>query len=109
MERLNYREAIEKTLNSFRDMVVREGTEVKIIRDLESGNYLVILAGWNDRSRVYGVSVHIEVKDDKIWIQQDRTDTGIARELVEFGVPKNDIVLAFKSPFTRKFTEYAVN
>jgi hypothetical protein len=98
MERLNYREAIEKTLNSFRDMVVREGTEVKIIR-----------AGWNDRSRVYGVSVHIEVKDDKIWIQQDRTDTGIARELVEFGVPKNDIVLAFKSPFTRKFTEYAVN
>lgn len=109
MERLNYTEAIEKILNSFCDMVVQEGTEVKIIRDLESGNYLVILAGWNDGSRVYGISVHIELKNDKIWIQQDRTDTGIAQELVELGVPKTDIVLAFKSPFTRKFTEYAVN
>ena len=109
MERLNYTEAIEKILNSFCDMVVREGTEVKIIRDGESGNYLVILAGWNDGSRVYGISVHIELKNDKIWIQQDTTDTGIAQELVEFGVPKTDIVLAFKSPFTRKFTEYAVN
>ena len=109
MERLNYTEAIEKILNSFCDMVVQEGTEVKIIRDRESGNYLVILAGWNDGSRVYGISVHIELKNDKIWIQQDRTDTGIAQKLVEFGVPKTDIVLAFKSPFTRKFTEYAVN
>ena len=109
MERLNYTEAIEKILNRFCDMVVREGTEVKIIRYRESGNYLVILAGWNDGSRVYGISVHIELKNDKIWIQQDRTDTGIAQELVEFGVPKTDIVLAFKSPFTRKFTEYAVN
>jgi hypothetical protein len=109
VERLNYTEAIEKILNSFCDMVVREGTEVKIIRDRESGNYLVILAGWNDGSRVYGISVHIELKNDKIWIHQDRTDTGIAQELVEFGVPKTDIVLAFKSPFTRKFTEYAVN
>lgn len=109
MEKLNYTEAIEKILNTFSDMVVRSGTEVKIIRDRESGNYLVILAGWNDQSRVYGVSVHIEIKDDKIWIQQDRTDTGIAEELVELGVPKTDIVLAFKSAFTRKFTEYAVN
>jgi len=37
VERLNYTEAIEKILNSFCDMVVREGTEVKIIRDRESG------------------------------------------------------------------------
>ncbi len=109
MEKLNYTEAIEKILNNFSDMIVREGTEVKIICDRESGNYLVILAGWNDQLRVYGVSVHIELKDNKIWIQQDRTDTGIAQELVEFGVPKTDIVLAFKSAFTRKFTEYAVS
>ena len=109
MERLNYQEEIEKILNSFCDMVVQKGTEVKIIRDRESGNYLVILAGWNDRARVYGISVHIELKNDKIWIHQDRTDTGIAQELIEFGVSQNDIILAFKSPFTRNFTEYAVN
>jgi len=109
MEKLNVREAIEKILNNFSDMVVREGTEVKIIRDSESGNYLVMLVGWSDQLRVYGNLVHIELKDNKIWIQQDRTDTGIAQELVEAGVPKSDIVLAFKSVFSRKFTDYAVN
>lgn len=109
MEKLNVREAIEKILNNFSDMVVREGTEVKIIRDPESGNYLVMLVGWSDQLRVYGNLVHIELKDNKIWIQQDRTDTGIAQELVEAGVPKSDIVLAFKSVFSRKFTDYAVN
>jgi len=109
VEKLNYTEAVERILNNFSDMVVREGTEVKIICDRESGNYLVIFAGWNDQLRVYGVSVHIEIKNNKIWIQQDRTDTGIAQELVEFGVPKTDIVLAFKSDFMRKLTEYAVS
>ena len=108
MEKLNYTEAIEKILNNFSDMVVREGTEVKIIRDRESGHYLVILAGWNDQLRVYGVSVHIELKDDKIWIQQDGTEVGIANELVELGVPKEDIVLGFDAPMMRKFSEFAI-
>lgn len=109
MEKLKYQAAIEKILKSFSEMVVRQGTEVEIICDREGGHYLVILLGWNDQLRVYGSLIHIDLKDDKIWIQQDRTDTGIAQELVEAGVPKNEIVLAFKSAFTRKFTDYAIS
>jgi len=109
MERLKYQEAIEKIIKDCSEMVVREGTEVEIIRDRSAGHYLIIIVGWNDQFRVYGSLVHIDLKDDKIWIQQDRTDTGIAKELVEAGVPKSDIVLAFKSAFARKFTEYAIS
>ncbi|HBC41894.1 MAG TPA: hypothetical protein DCZ88_08360 [Pseudanabaena sp.] len=32
-----------------------------------------------------------------------------AEELVNQGVPKQDIVIGFYSPFMRKFTEYAVS
>ncbi len=32
-----------------------------------------------------------------------------AADLVAQGVPKEDIVLGFQSPFMRQFTEYAVN
>lgn len=88
MEKLKYQAAIEKILKSCSEMVVRQGTEVEIICDREGGHYLVILLGWNDQLRVYGSLIHIDIKDDKIWIQQDRTDTGIAEELVEAGVPK---------------------
>jgi hypothetical protein len=41
----------------------------------------------------------------KIWIQSDGTEIGVANELVEAGVPQQDIVLAFKSPFKRQFTD----
>jgi XisI protein len=33
----------------------------------------------------------------------------IAANLVAAGVPKEDIVLGFQSPFMRQFTEYAVS
>lgn len=108
METLNYQEAIETLLRNFSEMVMPEGEEVEIIRDRAGGHYLVIVVGWHDQGRVYGSLVHLDLKDNKIWIQQDRTEPGIAKELVEMGIPKSNIVLAFKSTFLRQFTEYAV-
>jgi ribosomal protein L27 len=37
------------------------------------------------------------------------TDCHIAEELVELGIPKEDIVLDFQTPYRRQFTEYALN
>lgn len=45
----------------------------------------------------------IVIKEDKIWIQRDGTEVGIANELIEVGVPKSD-VLVYSSPYMRKFT-----
>ncbi|NEO58245.1 MAG: XisI protein [Okeania sp. SIO3B5] len=54
-----------------------------------------------------------EVKDGKIWIQQDFTEQGIAQQLLDLGVPKSDIVLAFRSPFrspfVRQFSDFSVS
>lgn len=33
---------------------------------------------------------------------------GLENELIEAGVPKSDIVLGYRSPYMRKFTELAV-
>lgn len=57
--------------------------------------------------RVYGCIIHIDIKDSKIWIQRDGTETGVANELVTAGVPKQDIILGFHAPYKRKFTEFA--
>ena len=57
---------------------------------------------------MHGCLVHIDIINDKIWIQRDFTEEGVASELVELGVPKTDIVLGFKSPFVREFTGFAV-
>jgi hypothetical protein len=51
----------------------------------------------------------VEIINNKIWIQCDNTEDGIALELVAAGIPKSDIVLAFHPPDVRKFTEFAVS
>ena len=51
----------------------------------------------------------IDIKGDKIWIQYDGTEVGVANELIELGIPKKSIVLGFQDPNARKFTEFAVN
>ncbi len=46
--------------------------------------------------------------DGKVWIQHDGTEEGIANDLVAAGVPKAHIILGFKAPEIRKYTEFAV-
>jgi hypothetical protein len=50
----------------------------------------------------------VDIINGKFWIQRDGTEYGIARELVDAGVPKEQIVLAFRAPEIRKHTGYAV-
>lgn len=41
-------------------------------------------------------------------VQQNLTDQNLAEELVEMGVPREDIVLGLQPPYKRKYTEYGV-
>ncbi|MEG3861229.1 MULTISPECIES: element excision factor XisI family protein [unclassified Microcoleus] len=53
--------------------------------------------------------MHLDIIDDKVWIQHDGTEDGIAYELEAAGISKHPIVLAFKSLERRRLTEYAVS
>ncbi len=79
-----------------------------LIIDKESDNYLILLEGWENRERVHGCLVHLQIIDDKIWIQRDGIEEGIATDLIEAGIPKNKIVLAFQPEHIRPLTEFAV-
>lgn len=83
--------------------------ETQIIFDTQHDHYQLVHVGWKSNGhRNYGCVLHLDIKDDKIWIQHDGTEEGIANALVERGVPKQDIVLAFHPPSMRKYTEFAV-
>ena len=64
--------------------------------------------GWSAGKRVHFLLVHVDIIDGKVWIEKDNTEDGVASELVQAGVPKAHIVLAFRSPEMRKLTEFAV-
>lgn len=109
MEIEKYRELIKSIIEKHSTCDYEDPeVETQIAFDGDRDRYLMFHVGWRGEGRVYGCVIHIEIKDGKIWIQRDGTEVGIANELIESGVPKSDIVLGYRSPYMRKFTELAV-
>ncbi len=105
----NYRNKIEKILSEYAAIPFAYGNlESETIFDRTKDRYLLMTVGWKNGNRVHSCLVHIDIINDKIYIQRDGTEEGIATDLEPEGVPKSDIVLAFHAPELRKHTEYAV-
>lgn len=85
----------------------QNGVEEQLLLDTERHHYQLLTIGWEGIKRVYYPVFHIDIKNEKIWVQEDATDFDFIGELERRGVPKSDIVLAFYSPEKRKLTEYA--
>jgi len=109
MEKLDYRKLVKKVIEQHAsEQPEAEANQAHIVFDTEQDSYLLLYVGWRDEERLYGCPIHIDIQDEKIWIQRDFTEEGIANQLAEMGVPKTDIVLGFRSPYVRQFTEFAV-
>lgn len=104
----DYRRYIEQIINEYAQYKPKYGdVEMQAVFDHEHDHYQLLAVGWDDDERVRGCVMHMDIKGDKIWIQHDGTEVGIAKELLEKGVPKEDIVLAFHAPYKRKYTGFA--
>ena len=65
--------------------------------------------GWDEHEAAStGSLVHIDIIDGKFWIQHDGLEHGIVTDLLEAGIPKDRIVMAFKPLEMRRLTEFAV-
>ncbi len=109
MDKLDsYRQIIERILSEYAKLSYAYGdVQRQTVFDRTGDHYLLVISGWDD-SRVHGCIIHLDLIDGKIWIQRDGTEDGIAGDLEEAGIPKDHIVLGFKRPEIRKYTEYAV-
>ncbi|MFB2837429.1 XisI protein [Floridanema evergladense] len=104
-----YRNIIERILDAHHRISYSHGElESKLIIDRDRNNFLIMVAGWDGKRRVHGCVVHVEIINDKIWIQRDGIEDGITNELVAAGIPKDKIVLAFHAPNVRQYTGYAI-
>ena len=104
-----YRTAVQELLARHAQRYpVYTGVEIQTLFDTERDHYQLLLVGWEDLQRVYTCVLHVDIRADKLWIQEDRTEAGAASELMEMGVPKDAIVLAFHAPYKRPYTGFAV-
>ena len=112
MDKLNqYRQIIIDLLTKYAEILnrnPRSDQEASVVTDTIHDHYLLTLLGWRQDRRVRSNVVYLRLRNQKIWIEEDGLEQGIAVDLIEAGVPKEDIVLAFHHPNVRPLTEFAV-
>ena len=50
----------------------------------------------------------MRIVNGKIWVEEDATMYRFVDELLDQGIQKDEIVLAFKAPSIRPYTEFAI-
>jgi phage FluMu gp28-like protein len=112
MDKLNcYQSIIKKILTEYAEIfsqVPDQDIEEILIFDDDRSQYLWFNIGWKNGKRIKAISVYLRLKNDKIYIEEDWTEAGIATELMRLGIPSSEIVLAFQPPEVRQFTEFAI-
>ena len=105
-----YPNLIMRILTEYVDLYNRQpkpGVEAVLVMDEHRGHYVWLKLGWENGRRVKYITVYVRIRDGRFWIEEDLTEEGIATDLVRESVPKEDIVLAFHDPETRKYTDFA--
>jgi hypothetical protein len=110
MDTLNeYRQIIRDLIQRYAQYKPARGdVQIEVVFDSSNDHYELVYSGWNGPYRIHGSVLHIDIRNDKVWIQHDGTSAGIAEELVEAGIPRERIVLAYKPPEIRPYTGFAV-
>lgn len=112
MDQLNhYRDLIKQLLARYNEILNRRPVpdqEVELVFDELHDIYMLVTVGWAQRRRVRRTILFVRLRNGKIWIEEDNLEDGLATDLLQMGVSKEDIVLAFHSPEMRRYTEFAV-
>jgi hypothetical protein len=103
-----YQQSIISVLEEYAQVASQiEEIESQVIADTKNNHYLVMQLGWLESHFSHDCMIHLDIKDEKIWLQCNWTDRSIAEELIEKGVERNDIVLGFIPADQRQYTDYA--
>lgn len=112
MDKLNrYKIIITKIFKRYENLSGKQSDgelEDIFIIDEAIGSWLWLITGWSENERVNTTNLYVRLKNNKIYIEEDWTEEGIATDLLHESVPKKDIVLAFHEPSVRQYTEFAI-
>lgn len=79
----------------------------RFVADTENDIYMYLSYEWVEHKYHYGVYIHLDIIDGKVWIQWNYTEYDLAEELMERGVPPEDIVLGNVAPYMRVATPFS--
>jgi hypothetical protein len=104
----NLRAAIHHIFHQYEQIPSPQGCPLIAVCDDSLDRYALIQYGFDGRGFGSYCAAYLELKGDKIWIQVDRIEGGLATDLLREGIGSDQIVLGFREPKLRPFTGFAI-
>jgi XisI protein len=70
----------------------------KVISDTKNHHYQLQRIGWHQNSHVHYTVFHFEIRNNKVWVHENRTDVNIDAKLIESGIDAKDIMSGLDQP-----------
>ena len=103
-----YRQIIQHILSNHAELSPTAGqVETMPVYDTVHDNYLLVDVGWDNTGRVHSILSHMHIREGKVWVEWDGIQPSIVQELLEAGIPSEDIVLGYFRPERREFVTLA--
>ena len=106
MDRIeHFRELIIKAITEsyhYRFPIDAPHVDTIFLCDKEKDCYMLYQTGWLEQKSVNDVVIMARIKEDKIWIDEDWTQEGIATDLLRWGISPSDIIFGFHPPRLRE-------
>jgi hypothetical protein len=90
LEILNYYAAIQ---SPFMPLVTNY-----VLADVSKQHYQLQRMGWYQDRHVHYTVFHFEIRNNQVWVHENRTDVNIDAELIEAGVAPKDIISGLEHP-----------
>lgn len=105
----NYRNAIKTILKDYAALSPSTvEIDTQLLFDEENDHYQLMYVGWQNGQRIYGAVIHMDIINNKIWLQYNGTEEDLAQALLDQDVAREDIVFGFKPASVRQYTGFAV-
>lgn len=89
-----YRQIVQQLLNEYAQIPYAHDDLIdETIFDRQTDRYLLVTVGWQGRKRIHTTILHLDIRENQVWVQCNNTDQDIVAELVERGISQADIVM----------------
>jgi hypothetical protein len=97
MDKLNiYRQIVKQVVTQYSKLRPSHGNiRLDTIFDESQDRYALMQVGWDRGKRVRGNLIYIILSGEKVIVEYDGMESGITQDLIDQGIPEEDIVLAF--------------
>ncbi len=96
MDTATLRDTVKQVISEYARLTPSHGQiRLDTVFDDTQDRYALMQTGWSQGRRVRGNLIYITLHDNRIYLEYDGMEQGITQDLIDRGVPSEQICLAF--------------